>query len=132
MCTLWFLNEQFCHLYEWLQMGFILVAGYIEHLQIGTTRNYSTLANSHNLQFTTANTTSLSLLCFHQSLPGDISTMSFASVLTFISAGDYPTTYISLWTAQITMFLSCYFHCCDRVCWDVHVMVTKPLPSNCR
>jgi hypothetical protein len=39
-------------------MGFGLVIGFIERLQIVTTSNYSVIANSHTLQFTTARTTS--------------------------------------------------------------------------
>jgi hypothetical protein len=39
-------------------MGFGLVIGFIEHLQIINTSNYSAVANSHNLQFTTARTKS--------------------------------------------------------------------------
>jgi hypothetical protein len=35
-------------------MVFELVTGFIEHLQIVTTNNYSAIANSHTLQFTTA------------------------------------------------------------------------------
>jgi hypothetical protein len=35
-------------------MGFALVIGFIEHLQIVTTSNYSTIANSRTPQFTTA------------------------------------------------------------------------------
>jgi hypothetical protein len=34
--------------------GFGLVIGFIEHLQIYTTNNYSIIANSHTQQFTTA------------------------------------------------------------------------------
>jgi hypothetical protein len=37
-------------------MGFGLVIGCIDHLQIVTTSNYSAIANSHNLQFTAAHT----------------------------------------------------------------------------
>jgi hypothetical protein len=37
---------------------FLLVIGFIEHLQIVTTSNYSAVANSHTLQFTTARTKS--------------------------------------------------------------------------
>jgi hypothetical protein len=39
-------------------MGFELVIGFIQRLQIVTKSNYSAIANSHNLQFTTARTKS--------------------------------------------------------------------------
>jgi hypothetical protein len=39
-------------------MGFGLVIGIIEHLQIVTTSNYSAIANLHNQLFTTARTKS--------------------------------------------------------------------------
>jgi hypothetical protein len=39
-------------------MGFGLVIGFIEHLQIVTTCNYSVVARSHIMQFTTARTES--------------------------------------------------------------------------
>jgi hypothetical protein len=35
-------------------MGFELLIGFIEHLEVVTTSNYSAIANSHNLQFTIA------------------------------------------------------------------------------
>jgi hypothetical protein len=44
----------YCHLYKWLQTGFGLVIRYIDHLQIVTTSNYSTITNSHTLEFATA------------------------------------------------------------------------------
>jgi hypothetical protein len=39
-------------------MGFGLVIGVTDHLQIVTTSNCSAIANSHTLQFTTARTKS--------------------------------------------------------------------------
>jgi hypothetical protein len=48
----------YCHVYEWLWTGFGLGIGFIDHLQIVTTSNYNTVANSHTLQFTTARTKS--------------------------------------------------------------------------
>jgi hypothetical protein len=50
------MNEtcQYYHLYERLQTGFGLVIEFIDQLQIVTTSNYSAVANSHTLQFTTA------------------------------------------------------------------------------
>jgi hypothetical protein len=39
-------------------VGFGLVIGFIDHIQIVTTSNYNTITNSHNQQFTTAHTKS--------------------------------------------------------------------------
>jgi hypothetical protein len=39
-------------------VGFGLVVGFIEHLQIITTNNYSAVTNSHTIQFTMACTKS--------------------------------------------------------------------------
>jgi hypothetical protein len=46
----------YCRVYEWLQTGFGLVIRFIARIytQLGTTSNYSAIANSHTLQFTTA------------------------------------------------------------------------------
>jgi hypothetical protein len=39
-------------------MKFGLIIGFIEHLQVATTRNYNAIANSNTLQFTTTRTKS--------------------------------------------------------------------------
>jgi hypothetical protein len=65
----------------------------IEHLQILTTYNYSAIANSHTLQFTTARIkSSQSALSSPVVAWWRISTMYSASVLTFLPAGDCPRT----------------------------------------
>jgi hypothetical protein len=46
------------HVIERLQKGVGLVIGFIEHLQIVTTRNYSAVTNSHIQQLTIARTES--------------------------------------------------------------------------
>jgi hypothetical protein len=54
-------------------MGFPLVIGFTEHLQIVPTSNYSATANSHTLQLTTAHSKSSQLAVsspvFWQQLP---------------------------------------------------------------
>jgi hypothetical protein len=47
-------------------MRFGLVIWFIEHLQIVTTSNYSTIANSHCAIYYSTYVSLLSLLCFHQ------------------------------------------------------------------
>jgi hypothetical protein len=71
--------------------GFGLVIGFIGHLQNVTTNNYFAIANSHTLQFTTARiksqSVSSSVVTWWR-----IPTISSVSVLTFLPAGDCPTT----------------------------------------
>jgi hypothetical protein len=75
-------------------MGFGLLIGFIEHLQIVTTSNYSDITNSHTLQFTTAHTKS-SVCCIFTGCR--LVTVSNAvdlssPVLTSLLAGDCLTT----------------------------------------
>jgi hypothetical protein len=68
---------------------FGLVIGFIEHLQIVTTSNYSAIASSHTLQFTTARTeSSQSAVSSPVDVPG----------LTSSQAGGHltPTSYSSV------------------------------------
>jgi hypothetical protein len=69
-------------------MGFGLVVGFIEHLQILTTSNYSAIAISHTLQFTTARTKSPQSAVFTSG--GNTGDRSQQCPL--LPAGDRPTT----------------------------------------
>jgi hypothetical protein len=77
--------------------GFGLVIGFIELLQIVTTRNYSAICNSQTLKFTTALTTTRNSSEFAVSSPVVAWwrkwTMSSASVLTSLPASDYLTSH---------------------------------------
>jgi hypothetical protein len=67
---------------------FRLVIGFIKHLQNVTTSNYSAIANSHTLHFTRAHSSLLlSLLCLHQSLPGN---------------GFQKWTFLFLWVPELS------------------------------
>jgi hypothetical protein len=118
--------------------GFWLVIGFIEHLQIVTTSNYSATANSHILQFTRARINSSQ---FTVSSPvvawWHISTISPASVFKFLPPGGCLTTKlthcssrpaydISAWTAQKRSFLSCCFQmlACKRAWFRSRCSVT--------
>jgi hypothetical protein len=66
-CVSWalFTFQQFMLLFytyyrviEWVWTGFGLVIGFIDHLQIVTTCNYSAIASTHTLQFITTRTKS--------------------------------------------------------------------------
>jgi hypothetical protein len=59
--------------------GLDLVIGFIEHLQIATTSDYSSIANWHTLQFTTARTKSSSVIAWWR-----FATVSSGSLLTFL------------------------------------------------
>jgi hypothetical protein len=92
-------------------MGFGLVNGFTGHLQMVTTSNYSTIANSHTLQFTTARTSLLSLLYLHCLSPdnGFQRVASSVSVFTSLLAGDCLTTTPTLLT--VVSRLSCNSSC---------------------
>jgi hypothetical protein len=51
-------SDTSCHVYEWLSTGFSLETGFIDHLQMITTSNYTTITNCHTLQITTVHTKS--------------------------------------------------------------------------
>jgi hypothetical protein len=52
----------YCHVYGWLKMGFGLVIGFINNLQVVTTLNYYAIAALRNLQSLNTNLFSLSAL----------------------------------------------------------------------
>jgi hypothetical protein len=52
-------------------MQFELVIGFIEQLQIVTTSNCTAISNSHSAIHYSTYLSLLSLLCLHQSLPGN-------------------------------------------------------------
>jgi hypothetical protein len=52
-------DVKFLHVWMWLYTGFGLAIGFIEHLQIVNTNDYSANANSHKLQLTKARTKTL-------------------------------------------------------------------------
>jgi hypothetical protein len=54
----------YIHMYWWLKMGFGLVIGFINHLQVVTANNYYTIADLHNLHSLHANLLSLFQLVF--------------------------------------------------------------------
>jgi hypothetical protein len=97
----------YCHVYEWLWVGFGLVIRFIEHLRIVTTGNYSAIANSHTVQFTTARSKSS-----QSAVPSPvvawwrIPTKSSASILMFLSAGNWPTTVNSQLNSTDSRFYS--------------------------
>jgi hypothetical protein len=65
------------------------VIGFIDHLQNVTTRNYSAIAKSHTLQFTTAHTKFSQFLftgCFLVTDPNNV------LLLKSLPAGEYFTT----------------------------------------
>jgi hypothetical protein len=115
--------------------GFGWVVGFIEFLQIVTTRNYSAVASSlcssleHVLGL-------LILLCLHQSLSGDRSqqwavlpcSLSYrlATVPQITPCSNCPAYNVSAWIAQKTPFFCCCFHLlpCKHVCFRSRFSVT--------
>lgn len=102
--------------------GFGLLLGYIEHLQIITTCNYSVLANPHALKLATEHTKSS-----RSPFPSPLSSIS---VLTFLVTGYRLSTHQLLillrsqgstevkiqvnLTQPSTLFLSCLYHLCTN------------------
>jgi hypothetical protein len=72
----------------------VWVIGFIEHLQIVTASNYSVIAYSHTLQFTTARTKSAAFAgCL---VTASKAVDSSASMFTSLMAGDCLTTNLAL------------------------------------
>jgi hypothetical protein len=84
------------HVWVWLYMGFGLVIGFIKLLQNVTTNNYDSLTElrTPKIAVTTAHTES-SQFAMSSPVVGRwrIPTMSSASVITFLPAGDRLTTH---------------------------------------
>jgi hypothetical protein len=103
---------------EWLQMDFGLVTGFIEHLQIINTSNYTAIANSHTLQFTTASTTSsqsavsppVDIPLLPVSCPHRLATISNQPP-TILTSTDSPCYIVSTWTHRKHHFQQ-LLHCC--------------------
>jgi hypothetical protein len=99
--------------------------------QLVTLSNCSAITNSHNVQFTTArikssqSAVSTPVVAWWRLL-FCLPSYRLATVPQLIIAP------ISAWAAQKTSMLCCRIHCCVRVCWDAHVIVTHPSPSNGR
>jgi hypothetical protein len=47
------LRFTYCHVYQWLKAGFGLVIGFIDHLQVVTTRKYNTAIDFHTINQST-------------------------------------------------------------------------------
>jgi hypothetical protein len=64
-------HHHHCHMYVWLQAGYGLVNGFNDHLytQLGTTSNYSVIANLQTSQITTASAMTFPVCCLHQPFP---------------------------------------------------------------
>jgi hypothetical protein len=103
LISFWRLGHGICNIFQieynilphvWVTIdGDGLVIGFIEHLQIVTTSNYSAVANSHTPQFTTACTKSSQSALYSPVVAWwRIQELSSASALTFLPAGDCPTT----------------------------------------
>jgi hypothetical protein len=118
-------------------MGYGLVIGFIEHLQIVTTSTYSIIANSHILQFTTACTKSSqsALLCLHWLSPGNTPNAVDASASMFNGSGP-------CWLAAISQLTQCCYttaynnwsyaasHASDRAVSQL--LTADPTPSRLR
>jgi hypothetical protein len=86
----------YCHMFEWLLMGFGLEMGFIDLVQIITTSNYNAVTNLHTLQITTAHTKpSQSGFTSRFSVIDRNSGDSSANLLMSLLSGKYPTTELN-------------------------------------
>jgi hypothetical protein len=88
--SLLILSNVLSHVWVWLQTGFGLVIGFIEHSQILTTSDYSAIVNSHILQLNAARTV-FSVCCIFNGcrlVTVSNAVASSASVFTSLLAGD--------------------------------------------
>jgi hypothetical protein len=82
--------------------------GFIDHLQIVTTSNYSAISNSHTLQFTTACTMSSQSAVFStccRLVTASNAVVTSASAFTFLLSGDCLTNWLLGWRPSHTKLL---------------------------